>query len=740
MAATARTASAQPSDPAPAHDGPPAPGGATVERLPVDAPAPAPARTLVTFDVFETVLVRAVSPAAAVFDVVGEAARAEGLVSCSAQAFSRAREWADRRAVRRHGDGATLAHIHAELAAALGLDAATADRLAALEVAMEAELLQPVPSVLPLLAAERASVGRVVYVSDMYLPADVIQGFLARHGLWEEDDVLYVSHAHGRSKRRGTLFDLVASTEGVPVGGIRHHGNDDRTDVRGALRAGATPVLLPDGNPNRYERLLQRHRHATDGVTAAMAGAARLARVSSGAVTEHERALADVASGVMAPVLVSYVQWLLRRAEALGLERLYFVARDGQVLLRVAERLAPRLGSTVELRYLHASRLVWNRAVSGPNRNPQVWHSLIHLSSDGVPNRDLLERTGLGAEAVEAAIAASGDPAAWASTDRAVLVATLDRLEADGTLGTAAAESRRVVLRYLREQGLLDGGRHGFVDVGWRGTQHDVLAELQAGEGVPPAVGLFFGLDRSTSPWGDLREAWFFDSRDDGPADPGDLLPLGGEYLPSTSGRAGVPIGLAQFALVEVFCSGDHGTVTDYEETPDGVRPVLTEGRREATTRWGLPLVWRTLDAYVDHLVPSALAARHVDVHQALADVMRAFWEWPTRAEALAWSSFPWEVGQGRAQRVVPLARPLRMSGLARDVVGGRPSPGRLKAAVRRAQRTEWVAASVLLSAPPAALALRPRSAVRQASTRGKERLRTEVRQRRRRLGILLGR
>ncbi len=549
-----------------------------------------PQQRLDTFDVFETVLVRAVSPPHAIFFLVGQQARDEGLITCSAHAFDKARQAAERRAARARADEMDLSDIYAELGGALGLPDAVQQRLAELELSEEVAQLRPLPSGAAMVAESRARTGRVVYVSDMYLPADFIQQQLERHGLWQDGDALYVSLAHGCTKQGGGLFAVVAAAEGVPVEVIRHHGNHLQSDVRGAQRAGAVPVLLADGNPNRFEQALERHRDATDGLTAAMSGASRLARLELAPSSGRDRALVDVAAGVMAPVLTDYVLWLLRRAQALGLKRLYFVARDGQVLLRIAERLAPRIGCDVELRYLYASRLVWNRVVSGPSRNPQVWNSLVGLSSGGIGNRDVLERTGIGPDEVERVVAASGlDAERWRSaTDRTALLAALEQIEANGTLAAAATRNKVLVMRHLEQEGLLDGVPHGFVDVGWRGTQHDALVELQTERGALPAHGLFFGLDSSASTLGHLREAYFFDSRGRSVGEaPDSLLPLGGSYLPRT--RLGTPIGPADFALVEVFCSGDEGTVTDFAATPEGVVPVLVPGRREAVEAWGLP-------------------------------------------------------------------------------------------------------------------------------------------------------
>ena len=643
---------------------------------PDDAPAPpagaAGGRGLTTFDVFETLLVRAVSPHQAVFDLVGERGRERGLVACSAYAFGRVREAAERRAARTNGDRTTLADVYVEVGEALALSETDRDALAALEMEVEAGLLRPVPSARPLLAAARERAGRAVFVSDMYLPHAFIEAQLRRHGLWEAGDALYVSQTHGHKKGSGRLFHIVAETEGVPASALHHVGNSPWADVAGAERAGVRATLLGAGNPNRYEAALGRHRHATDGRTGAFAGASRLARLHVEAGTAHDRALVEVAAGVAAPTLTAYVLWVLRRAEALGLRRLYFASRDGQVLFRIARRLTDRLGLDLDLRYLYASRATWNRAVASPTEHPEVWRSLVWKSVVGISNRDILERTGIGEAAVARAVAASGaGDAAWASTgSRAVLHEALRQLDADGTLAASAAEARRLLLRYLDAEGLFDGVPHAFVDVGWRATQHDVVVALQEERGVAPARGLFFGLDPSESPYARLREGYFYDARREG-----------GGFSDKRFNR-----------IFEVFCAGDHGTVLDYEEAGGEVRPVLAEGRGAEVAAWGLPTVWETVDAYVDHL-DLDLAALHADVRAALRDAVDLFRRTPTRAEAEAWGRFPWELGQGRRIRSVELAPPHTLAGLARKVAE-RPMriarPGRLLLSLR----TEWTDAT----------------------------------------------
>ena len=45
-------------------------------------------------------------------------------------------------------------------------------------------------------------------------------------------------------------------------------------------------------------------------------------------------AVAQVSSGVLAPFMVGYALWVTAQARLRGIKRLYYVARDAEVMLR----------------------------------------------------------------------------------------------------------------------------------------------------------------------------------------------------------------------------------------------------------------------------------------------------------------------------------------------------------------------------------------------------------------------
>jgi predicted HAD superfamily hydrolase len=69
-------------------------------------------------------------------------------------------------------------------------------------------------------------------------------------------------------------------------------------------------------------------------------------------------AYATLAADVVAPCYVAYVKWLLNDAQKRGIKRLYFLSRDGYILMKIAENMEH---DGIELRYLFLSLLFQGR-------------------------------------------------------------------------------------------------------------------------------------------------------------------------------------------------------------------------------------------------------------------------------------------------------------------------------------------------------------------------------------------
>ena len=442
----------------------------------------------------------------------------------------------------------------------------------------------------------------------------------------------------------------------------------------------------------RFEALLARPWPGTDGLAEGFAAASRAARAAVPAADPRAAAIRDVAAGVAAPMLASYVLWVLLDARARGLERLYFLARDGQVLGELAAGLAPRLGVPIECRYLYASRQTWVRDLAPlpPEGQGWLWYG---ARPGAVTAGDILARLG-GDPALGAALAELGfDPgrpldAGGMARLRAALAS--EAFAAERAPLRAAARARLVA--YLRQEGVLDGEPFGVVDLGWRGSLHASLCGLLAEEGLAPAHGYLLGIEAGGSAtWAHLRQGYLFDLDRE----------AGGLFAPIADQRA----------YLEVFAAADHGTLLGYRDEGGRMRPELARGFAARVRAWGLPTMRGALLAAAAALPLEGVDAERVAAMRApIRALLAAFWTAPTPAEARAWGGFPLDLGEGRGSRAAPLAAPFGPRDLAR-LLGRR---GSLKK-----DEHFWVEGALAMSPGPLRAALLGLRATRSRLARG---------------------
>jgi FMN phosphatase YigB (HAD superfamily) len=627
-------------------------------------------------DVFDTVLTRAVGRPRSVFLLLGMGLRARGLIRCGPAAFMHARQEAAGRAHANCGPHYTLRQSYDELEAALGLSAAEGAAIMAAEIELERSLIRAIPGARERLERARAAGARTVFLCDMYVDAGFITDQLARHGISAAGDVCYVSCETGSGKSDGSAYRMLARREAVTASCILHRGNDVDGDVRSARRAGVAVEPYFDANPNRYEDLLEDHASATEGLSSVLAGASRMARLSVTVTTPREAALRDVAAGVAAPALVSYVLWILLQCRSRGVHRLYFLARDGYIMMRIAERLLPKLGMECELRYLHGGRRSWLMAsVTAVTPADLFW--AVDYASPQQTLHTFLGRIGVHPEEVAGPLDDIGMPrSAW---DRTCALGEQDRLwtvlehpQIRTLVLERAGDHARMTRAYFEQEGLFEASPWAAVDIGWSGR---VLGAMQS---VLRRHG------------GDLPDAFFFARFRDAETHTLEHPPAIMAYFADYDLQRGYTHRFPEL-LLELFCGADHGTTLSYREEAGRIVPVLAGESNAALSAWGLDVVHRTIESFVDELWLQEDAVNVMaDVRPAIADVCRAFVQHPTRGEAEAWGSYPFEYGRS-GTATAPIAPRLSLvhasGALRRGWITTRPG-------------TEWVEGGLALAPP----------------------------------------
>ena len=260
------------------------------------------------------------------------------------------------------------------------------------EIALERESIYPIPEMVDEIDRIRLAGHTIIFISDMYLPASMLGPILHRLGVMRETDKLFVSCDAGLTKRSGNLFRHVMDLEQLKAANIIHIGDNHRSDILAAKRLGITTRHFDKAHLSSNELKIISHgcSRFTTLTLAALSRKSRLTAPASGNQAPPD--CDNLLHSTISPFLLAFVKWVLDEARKAGTNRLYFVARDGQILHKIASELI-RDDDSIELRYLYGSRKAW----LAPSHHSRL-HGLGASSSNTCQKNtypDMLSRMGL---------------------------------------------------------------------------------------------------------------------------------------------------------------------------------------------------------------------------------------------------------------------------------------------------------------------------------------------------------
>ncbi|KAB8320267.1 hypothetical protein SD81_001170 [Tolypothrix campylonemoides VB511288] len=534
-------------------------------------------KTVYSFDVFETSLIRVWAKPSDLFWELGEQLRQQKLTDISADTWQQMRIKAESAAREASKTGeVTVEQIYQQLAGFLSWSTTQAEQAMHKEIALELASLRPVPAIQKRIQALQQANERVIYMSDMYLSEETIRAFLKENNVWTPGSRLYVSSEVGMSKSNGKLFPHCLGQESVKPSQLHHIGDNLHSDVKMAKKQGVKVEPMTQTHLNRYEGKIADTTQLPLKFRSLLAGASRLTRLQSQETSLDKQVIWDTTASAVAPMLFGFVYWCLVEAQKKGIQRLYFVARDGQILQKIAQVICQKWGYNIDCRYLYGSRQAWHMpAIQEIGEFELEWICGTTVLSQFVSIRSMCERVNILPDQIKDVLSRYGFPAAkWElnlqQQERDLLRQVFTEKEVTELIISTAATYREKVIGYFRQEGLDDGVPFGFVDIGWGGNIQRSFSRLLSIAGLYPESGIcgfYFGLQQRKPFQNDRLLAYFYDV--DKPCD--------ARYL------------LCKYrCLFELFVAADHGSTKSYERCGEQYIPLLRSPKNEKAINWGL--------------------------------------------------------------------------------------------------------------------------------------------------------
>lgn len=341
------------------------------------------------------------------------------------------------------------------------------------EIALELRSFAPIKSTIEKIKKLRNK-GRILFISDMYLPDEVIQKTLTSFGIMQESDHLYISGSIGLSKHTGRLFEYVREKECIRKSCWTHYGDNIHSDYFMPKRKGIKVKLVHTGY-SEYETIVEDEARffVSSSAASVFAGLMRAERL--GGRNDDGGFVADI----MAPLLVPFVDALLKDATTKKVCRLYFASRDAYIMYLIAKEFSS-LYPDMEIRYLHIStKAVYPSSIYRADKEEfsHILKYIKHFSPRII--MEMFDCTNEEIHAMEQWLDMDGE-LCYGNKQADLFLEKL--LEGNNRimLKNRCAVKRQLLIEYLKQEGFWGDSNAlvGLVDIGWRCSTQAVLRKI----------------------------------------------------------------------------------------------------------------------------------------------------------------------------------------------------------------------------------------------------------------------
>jgi HAD superfamily hydrolase (TIGR01549 family) len=450
-----------------------------------------------SFDVFDTAVCRLLHSPEHLHLIVGRKLRHRGIVSLSDTEWMYARAEAEfRQRLSVPHREVTLDDIYNRLSRSLNLRLEDAAMALEIEINEELRLIRPIASTRQRVSELVSKNSPVIFLSDTYFTSKQVEALLTQSGYAKPFDII-ASSEQLQSKIAGTIFEHVANQRGIQNFCFQHLGDNAVSDLRNARASGWNAQIFIDSHWTTRERVLFASGKG-DFLSSAVAGSARAARLGQEAPVK--KGILSAAASVVGPLFAAYVLWVILDVIARGGRTIHFLARDGQIMVPICQRLARWLGVDIDARYTYASRQAFLLPALPEKDDEMVDQALELAYYDHVSLSEAMTSLKYSDGEIEivsrnAGIKLHDTSGELNETQNVALRNALLRAEVLDPLRVRVRVARAATLKYLESEGMFSSSDAYIVDLGWRGNTQLRLQRI-VGDRVD-LVGYYMGMSNS---------------------------------------------------------------------------------------------------------------------------------------------------------------------------------------------------------------------------------------------------
>ncbi len=316
---------------------------------------------VISFDIFDTILLRTVAKPIDVFEIVWMKAKEKGLAGTdiSPAEFAKVRIEMERLARNRACNReCTMEDIYREFPDFISFQI---EELRKLELLCEKECCYLNGEIYDLLRTAAETGKKVVLTSDMYFCKEQIEEILADAGFdLSLPDHIIVSNEFKCSKQTGELFDILFKCyPDFEPGQFLHIGDNQNGDYMQPIRKGMAAIHY-DAVPEKMHSIYdyEKIRHNIPQKELLSLRKITVYNKDKELWTEEEKASYEIGASIMGPFLTMYASHVCDRLEQLQIHRIYPLMREGYILGKLLENEAKDRQMELLVKPIYVSRKV----------------------------------------------------------------------------------------------------------------------------------------------------------------------------------------------------------------------------------------------------------------------------------------------------------------------------------------------------------------------------------------------
>ncbi len=323
---------------------------------------------IVSFDIFDTLLIRPYAKPTDVFIHIENVCQVPGFYKHRVEAEQRARM------LNPLKEDITLDDIYMQILPKYV-------KYKEKELLFEERVLRKHPTNYKLYQKALKQHKKIIVTSDMYLPTDFLRKILILNG-YNEVEKLYISGDYNKAKYSGNLFQQILKDFNIQPEELLHVGDNESSDVIVPNRLNIKTYYVQKyidyfnqfGGNKKYINFYNENQSLERSII--------ISQIARHQLMNKSTYWEDIGYCLAGPLALGYTQKIVKEAKLNKLDCLLFVSRDGYLLQKVYNQLAD---DPLENHYIYAPRIFNLRCFGDYRNNSEYFKKLVEIISKWFP-------------------------------------------------------------------------------------------------------------------------------------------------------------------------------------------------------------------------------------------------------------------------------------------------------------------------------------------------------------------